>query len=71
MLRIFKDKRLKTAINAAEAQTKAPMADIIKVILENLPEVLGDLNNPAALVALIIKLVMEELGTTTPAPTTA
>ncbi len=70
---VLSDHRIEAAISAAHAQTGHPILDIIMAVLTNLPLILADLNNPAALIALIISLLpkIPPVPSPTPAPTPA
>ncbi len=57
ILRILADHRLKAAINDAEKKSGKPLLDIIAVIFANFDEILAAINDPAALLALILKLL--------------
>jgi uncharacterized membrane protein len=58
-LRILQDRRLQEALRSVEEQSSRPFLDILAVVFAHLPEILAALNNPAALVALILSLLQQ------------
>jgi len=65
LLNVLGDNRLAAAMNSPEVKaTGKPFLDIVIAVLANLPAILADINNPAALIALILSL----LNPTPPTP---
>jgi hypothetical protein len=58
-LRILQDHRLQEAIRGAEEKSGKPLLDILAVVLTHLPEILAAINNPTALIALILSLLQQ------------
>ena len=58
-LRILQDRRLQDAIRGAEEQSGRPFLDILAVVFAHLPKLLVAINNPAALIALILSLLQQ------------
>ncbi len=58
-LRILQDRRLQDAVRSVEEQSGKPFLDILAVVFAHLPEILATINNPAALIALILSLLQQ------------
>ncbi len=58
-LRILQDSRLRDAIRGVEQQSGKPLLDILAVVFAHLPEILAAINNPTALIALILSLLQQ------------
>ncbi len=55
--RLLRDSRIVTAMDAASDKTGHPFLDILVVVASNLPAIVASINNPVALVALIVSLL--------------
>lgn len=58
-LRILHDRRLQDAVRGAEEQSGKPFLDVLAVVFAHLPEILATINNPAALITLILTLLQQ------------
>lgn len=58
-LRILQDSRLHDAIRGVEQQSGKPLLDVLAVVFAHLPEILAAINNPAALITLILSLLQQ------------
>jgi len=58
-LRILQNSPLHDAIRGVEQQSGKPLLDILAVVFAHLPEILAAINNPAALIALVLSLLQQ------------